>query len=88
MNVEKMKVDPEDQYGEILGDIEVEPKKKGVPFERHFFIIGFDEYGRYQSEHLIVPPFGQEVHTKLNYAYLGDHLPEDWVVKIGEWFWK
>lgn len=75
---------------DIIGDIDVIESKdrSGKSYERHFFIIGFDDYGRYQSEHIIVPPFGQEVHTKFKYAYLGDHLPADFVTKIGEWFWK
>lgn len=48
----------------------------------------FDDYGRFQSEIILVPPFGQEVHSKYFYAYLGYNLPEDFVTKIGEWFWK
>ena len=74
---------------EIIGDIEVEPKTtKGKPFTRWFFITGFDEYGREQSERLEVGPFEQEVHSKYKYVVLGAFLPADFVTKIGEWFWK
>lgn len=73
---------------EIIGNINLEEKKKGKSYVRTFSILGYDEYGRYQSEVLVVPPFGQEVHTKYKYAILGYRLPDDFVPKIGEWFWK
>lgn len=75
---------------EIIGDIEVikTKGKTGKPYTRYFRIVGYDEYGRFQSEEIVVRPHQQEVKSKLLYASVGWELHPDFTPKIGEWFWK
>ena len=65
-------------------DVEIICKDK--PKSTRVDIYGYDEYGRFQFETLWVAD--KPVTTKLAYATLGSNLPEDFIVKIGAWFWK
>ncbi len=49
-------------------------------------IVGYDEYGRFQHETLLVTD--KTVATKYAYASIGLNLPADFIAKIGAWFWK
>jgi len=49
-------------------------------------LYGYDEFGRFQSE--IIKIFEKPVTSENAYATLGFDLPEDFIPKIGEWFWN
>ena len=49
-------------------------------------VVGYDEYGKFQHETIIVTSTPKV--TTLAYACLGLDLPKDFIAKIGEWFWK
>ncbi len=49
-------------------------------------ISGYDEYGTFQAETVNMDSTTKT--TKYSYATLGLYLPEDFIPKIGEWFWK
>ena len=49
-------------------------------------LYGYDQYGTFQYESLIVAD--KPMTSKLAYAYLGLYLPEDYITKIPEWLFK
>lgn len=54
----------------------------------HIWLNGYDEYGRFLHEEIILFPHEIAKTSRNKYAYLGYLLPEDFMPKIGEWFWK
>ena len=48
---------------------------------------GYDEYGRFQHEVIVLKDERASI-SKYSYVVIGHYLPEDFIPKIGEWFWS